>query len=51
MYKYSPSFQNQIELFEKSLPFGGKLDPNNRWVKLTAQVNWEKFERIYISCK
>lgn len=47
MYKYSASFTNQLEIFEASLPFGGKLDANNRWIKLSSQINWEHFEKIY----
>ena len=47
MYKYSTKFTNQLEMFEASLPFGGKLNPNNRWIKMAAQVDWEKFEKIY----
>jgi IS5 family transposase len=47
MYKYSESFTNQLELFEKTLPFGGKLDPNNRWIKLASQIDWQKFEITY----
>jgi IS5 family transposase len=47
MYKYSTKFANQLEMFEASLPFGGTLNPNNRWIKMAAQVDWEKFEKIY----
>ncbi len=47
MYKYSSSYTNQLEFFEASLPFGGKLNTNNRWIKMAAQVDWEKFEKIY----
>lgn len=47
MYKYSLTFTNQLELFEASLPFGGNLNSNNRWIKMAAQVDWEKFEKIY----
>ena len=47
MYKYSESFTNQLEIFEKSLPFEGKLDTNNRWIELSSQIDWTKFEKIY----
>ena len=47
MYKYSTSFTNQLEFFEASLPFSGKLDSNNRWIKLSSQISWEHFEKIY----
>ncbi|AIQ14548.1 IS5 family transposase [Paenibacillus durus] len=30
------------------LPFGGKLNPNNRWVKLAKLVPWEQAEEKYV---
>ena len=30
------------------LPFDGKLDGNNRWVKLAALVPWDTFEDHYV---
>ena len=47
MYKYSTKFANQLEMFEASLPFDRKLNSNNRWIKMAAQVDWKKFEKIY----
>jgi hypothetical protein len=47
MYKYSESFTNQLDLFVKSLPFNGALDPENRWIKLAYQIDWLNFELIY----
>ena len=44
MYKYSEPDVNQLEIFEKSLPFGGKLDRNNRWIRLAELVNWRELE-------
>lgn len=32
------------------LPFGGKLNKDNRWVKLEALVPWWEFEEKYSSC-
>ena len=29
------------------LPFGGKLSPDNRWVKLAHLIPWEEFENEY----
>ncbi len=29
------------------MPFGGKLDPENRWVKLSEIIPWDDFARIY----
>ena len=39
-----PHDENQLEFF---LPFGGKLDPNNRWVKLAELIPWGEFETSY----
>src|SRR5690625_4304308 len=30
------------------LPFGGKLNPDNRWVKLAQLIPWKKAEDVYI---
>lgn len=37
----------QPEFVDFYLPFGGKLDPNNRWVKLAALVPWDQVEESY----
>jgi len=34
-------------LFSELLPFGGKLNPNNRWMKLHDIIPWEELENIY----
>jgi IS5 family transposase len=47
MYKYSPDFVNQLELFELSMPFGGKLDRQNRWVQLSSLIDWRGFDYAY----
>lgn len=39
----------QPELPDFYLPFGGKLDPENRWVKLTKIVPWHLVEEDYRS--
>jgi hypothetical protein len=45
MYKYS---DNQIMLpHEFFLPFGGKLNPENRWCKLAALIPWSNVEEKY----
>nr|WP_212963302.1 IS5 family transposase [Cohnella xylanilytica] len=31
------------------LPFGGKLNPANRWVQLAAIIPWDKVEEKYVS--
>jgi len=44
MYKNS---LQQLEFENFYLPFGGKLDGNNRWVKLRAMIPWHEFESMY----
>lgn len=47
MYKNTNKFQDKAENFE--LPFGGKLSPENRWVKLAELIPWQDFEAEYAS--
>jgi hypothetical protein len=47
MYKFTEPDLNQLEIFEKSLPFGGKLNRNNRWIRLAELINWRELEVIY----
>lgn len=44
MYR-KPSAQMKIEDFV--LPFEGKLNPENRWVKLSKLIPWEEIEKNY----
>ena len=44
---YKENDDNQIELDDFYLPFGGHLDPNNRWIILSQMVPWDKLEREY----
>ena len=30
------------------LPFGGHLDPDNRWIVLSAQIPWEHIDEVYV---
>jgi len=42
MYKYT---EQQIMIpHEFFLPFGGKLNPNNRWCKLASLISWAEIE-------
>ena len=34
-------------VFKEILPYGGKLNPDNRWIKLSHLVPWEILEGIY----
>ena len=45
MYRQESSKQLSFEDFY--LPFGGHLDPNNRWVRLAELIPWDDFEKSY----
>ena len=44
MYR-KPDLQLTIEEFV--LPFGGKLNPKNRWIQLAQLIPWEEIEKKY----
>ena len=39
----------QMEFENFNLPFGGKLNSNNRWVKLARMIPWDEIEEVYTS--
>jgi len=45
MLRYSSS--NQIEIFEFEHPFEAELDAENRWVRLSKILPWDKLVVIY----
>ncbi len=45
MIRYTSERQLSLEGF--SLPFGGKLSPKNRWVKLSHQIPWDELATGY----
>lgn len=47
MYLCHETDSNQLELFERSLPFDGKLDRSNRWITLAHTLNWREMECSY----
>ncbi len=47
MYKHSEPNSDQLEMFNKSLPFSGKLNRLNRWIRIACLINWQHFELIY----
>lgn len=47
MYQFSEPDVNQLQLFEQSLPFGGKLNRNNRWIGLAELIPWRELEESY----
>jgi len=44
---YRTKDTRQLELENFVLPFGGKLDPKNRWIRLARLIPWEEFEEKY----
>lgn len=38
---------NQLKIEDFVLPFEGKLNPENRWVKLSKLIPWEEIEKDY----
>jgi hypothetical protein len=46
MYRSKDARQYELENFY--LPFGGHLDPKNRWVQLSQLIPWEEFEQQYV---
>jgi hypothetical protein len=45
MYQIPENVQMALEDFK--LPFGGKLDGENRWVQMAGYVPWEMVEEVY----
>ena len=50
---YNREYTGQLKIEDFPLPFGGKLNPNNRWVKLVEITPWEEIEEYYakVMCK
>ena len=46
---YRQSSPGQLSFQDFYLPFGGKLSPENRWVKLAEMIPWDEFESTYAS--
>ena len=37
---------DQLGIEDFDMPFGGRLDPKNRWVRLAGIMPWEHIEEI-----
>ena len=44
---YRTKDRRQLELENFHLPFGGHLNPRNRWIQLTKLIPWKEFEATY----
>lgn len=45
---YRKNNKEQLTIEDFFLPFGGKLDTNNRWVKLAEITPWDHIEEYYL---
>lgn len=41
--------ENQVSVFEFMAPWNGKLNPENRWIKLAQIIPWDEIEKEYAS--
>lgn len=44
---YRKPDHNQMSVYDFVLPFGGHLNPDNRWVKLHDEIDWTIIEEEY----
>lgn len=44
---YKKKIRNQEYLFKELMPFGGRLDQQNRWLKIREMIPWEELEEKY----
>lgn len=44
---YKGKDRKTLPLFDELFPFGGKLDENNRWLKVAELIPWDKLEDEY----
>ena len=44
---YRKSNRAQLSIEEFSLPFGGRLSADNRWVKMAKLMPWDMIEDLY----
>ena len=38
---------NQTEIVKFTLPFSGRLNPKNKWIRLAEMIPWEELTRKY----
>ena len=44
---YKKRDKEQLTLSDFSMPFSGKLSPDNRWVKYAKEIPWDEMEDQY----
>ncbi len=48
MYKRENKLQTELDFDEFTLPFGGTLDTENRWIQLSSLIPWDEVEETYL---
>lgn len=41
-------YTEQLQIFKELTPYSGKIDQNNRWIKLAKLVPWDQLDKIYL---
>jgi hypothetical protein len=44
---YQKHHNGQLSIEESHVPFGGTLDPSNRWVVFSSLIPWDEVEETY----
>lgn len=44
---YKPKDGETPSIFPELFPYGGRLDPQNRWMRLAALIPWREVEQLY----
>lgn len=44
---YRRKDRKTLPLFPELFPFGGKLDENNRWLRIAELIPWKELEEEY----
>ncbi len=44
---YQKQHNGQLSIEESHVPFGGTLDPSNRWVVFSSLIPWDELEETY----
>lgn len=47
MIMYRERNRGEETLFKELMPFGGKLESGNRWMKIQGLIPWEELENEY----
>lgn len=47
-FMYWKENKEQLTIEDPFLPFGGKLDANYRWVRLSKITLWDRIEEYYL---